>query len=165
MKKILVSLLVLSFASPVFAINEYPKMSRKCRKHPEKCQIQMTTPVKDQQMTLGIVQKDIRIGTSQAEVAAVLGSPNIVTQDAEGKETWIYDKVSSITSYNSSGFGVGAGGLGGGYGSGGFGGGLLNAGYNKNGGTVQSVQKTLTVVIKFDGSNNVANLTYHMSSF
>ena len=50
-------------------------------------------------------------------------------------------KVSSITSYNSSGFGVGLGGIGGGYGSGGFGGGIANIGYNKRGGTVQSVQK------------------------
>ena len=125
----------------------------------------MTTPVQEQQMTLGIVQRDIKIGTSQAEVASVLGSPNIVTQDADGKETWIYDKVSSITSYNSSGFGVGLGGVGGGYGSGGFGGGIANIGYNKRGGTVQSVQKTLTVVLKFDAKGNVANLNYHMSSF
>lgn len=125
----------------------------------------MTTPVQEQQMTLGIVQRDIKIGTSQAEVASVLGSPNIVTQDADGRETWIYDKVSSITSYNSSGFGVGLGGVGGGYGSGGFGGGIANIGYNKRGGTVQSVQKTLTVVLKFDAKGNVANLNYHMSSF
>ena len=112
----------------------------------------MTTPVKEQQMTLGLVQKDIKVGTSQAEVASVLGSPNIVTQDADGNETWIYDKVSSIVSYGSSGFG-------------GFGGGIGNVGYNKNGGTVQTVQKTLTVVLKFDKNNNVASFSYHMSSF
>lgn len=165
MKKLLVSLLVLSIAAPVFAINESPKLSRKCRKHPEKCQVPLTTPVQEQQMTLGIVQRDIKVGTSQADVATALGSPNIVTQDAEGKETWIYDKVSSITSYGSSGFGVGIGGLGGGYGSGGFGGGLANVGYNKNGGTVQSAQKTLTVVLKFDENHNVASFSYHMSSF
>lgn len=164
MKKLLASLLVLGIALPAFAINEQ-KLSRKCRKHPEKCQVQMTTPVQEQQMTLGIVQRDIKIGTSQAEVAAVFGSPNIVTQDADGLETWIYDKVSSITSYNNSGFGVGIGGLGGGYGSDGFGGGLANIGYNKNGGTVQSVKKTLTVVLKFDSTGKVSKLTYHMSTF
>lgn len=164
MKKLLISLLVLGFAIPAFAINE-PQLSRKCRKHPEKCQVPMTTPIQEQQMTLGKVQKDIKVGTSQAEVAAILGSPNIVTQDADGKETWIYDKVSSITSYNSSGFGVGIGGLGGGYGSDGFGGGLLGIGHNRRGGTTQSVQKTLTVVLKFDSNNNVENFTYHMSTF
>lgn len=165
MKKLLISLLVLGITAPVFAIQESPKISRKCRKHPEKCQVELTTPIKEQQMTLGLVQRNIKVGTSQADVAEILGSPNIVTQDANGLETWIYDKVSSITAYGSSGFGVGVGGLGGGYGSGGFGGGLANVGYNKNGGVNQSVQKTLTVVLKFDNNHNVSSFTYHMSAF
>jgi outer membrane protein assembly factor BamE (lipoprotein component of BamABCDE complex) len=162
MKKFIVSMLVLGITVPAFAITESTQVSKKCRKHPEKC---LTTPVQEQQMTLGLVQRDIKVGTSQADVAQILGSPNIVTQDADGNETWIYDKVSSITSYGSSGFGVGIGGFGGGFGSNGGGGGLLNAGYNKNGGTVQSNQKTLTVVLKFDESHNVSSFSYHMSSF
>ena len=166
MKKILALLLIVGITSPAFAINDNPqKLSRKCRKHPEKCQIELTTPIKEQQMTLGAVQKDIKIGTSQADIAVALGSPNIVTQDADGRETWIYDKVSSITSYGSSGFGIGAGGLGSGIGGSGFGGGLGNVSYSKRGGTVQSVQKTLTVVLKFDENKNVHSFTYHMSSF
>lgn len=164
MKKLLISLLVLCIAAPVFAINDAPKVSRKCRKHPEKC-IPLTTPIQEQQMTLGLVQRDIKVGTSQADVAQILGSPNIVTQDADGKETWIYDKVSSITSYGSSGFGVNVGGFGGGFGWNGIGGGMGNVGYNKNGGTVQSNQKTLTVVLKFDNNRNVSSFSYHMSSF
>lgn len=164
MKKLLISLLVLCIAAPVFAINDAPKVSRKCRKHPEKC-IPLTTPIQEQQMTLGLVQRDIKVGTSQADVAQILGSPNIVTQDADGKETWIYDKVSSITSYGSSGFGVNVGGFGGGFGWNGIGGGMSNVGYNKNGGTVQSNQKTLTVVLKFDNNHNVSSFSYHMSSF
>lgn len=164
MKKLLISLLVLCIAAPVFAINDAPKISRKCRKHPEKC-IPLTTPIQEQQMTLGLVQRDIKVGTSQADVAQILGSPNIVTQDADGKETWIYDKVSSITSYGSSGFGVNVGGFGGGFGWNGIGGGMGNVGYNKNGGTVQSNQKTLTVVLKFDNNHNVSSFSYHMSSF
>ena len=164
MKKLLISLLVLCIAAPVFAINDAPKVSRKCRKHPEKC-IPLTTPIQEQQMTLGLVQRDIKVGTSQADVAQILGSPNIVTQDADGKETWIYDKVSSITSYGSSGFGVNVGGFGGGFGWNGIGGGMGNVGYNKNGGTVQSNQKTLTVVLKFNNNHNVSSFSYHMSSF
>ena len=164
MNKVLISLLVLCIAAPVFAINDAPKVSRKCRKHPEKC-IPLTTPIQEQQMTLGLVQRDIKVGTSQADVAQILGSPNIVTQDADGKETWIYDKVSSITSYGSSGFGVNVGGFGGGFGWNGIGGGMGNVGYNKNGGTVQSNQKTLTVVLKFDNNHNVSSFSYHMSSF
>ena len=165
MKKLLISLLVLGIMAPAFAIQESPKVSRKCRKHPEKCQVELTTPIKEQQMTLGLVQRNIKVGTSQADVAEILGSPNIVTQDANGLETWIYDKVSSNTAYGSSGFGVGLGGFGGGYGSGGLGGGLANVGYNKNGGVNQSVQKTLTVVLKFDNNHNVSSFTYHMSAF
>lgn len=164
MKKILVSLLVLGIAAPAFAINEQ-KLSKKCRKHPEKCQPEIITPVQEQQMTLGLVQRDIKVGSSQADVAAILGSPNIVTQDADDNETWIYDKVSSITSYNSSGFGVGLGGLGGGFGGSAFGGGMLNVGHNRQKGAVQTVQKTLTVVLKFDSNHNVSKITYHMSSF
>ena len=164
MKKLLISLLVLCIAAHVFDINDAPKVSRKCRKHPEKC-IPLTTPIQEQQMTLGLVQRDIKVGTSQADVAQILGSPNIVTQDADGKETWIYDKVSSITSYGSSGFGVNVGGFGGGFGWNGIGGGMGNVGYNKNGGTVQSNQKTLTVVLKFDNNHNVSSFSYHMSSF
>lgn len=165
MKKLLISLFVLGIMAPAFAIQENPKVSRKCRKHPEKCQVELTTPIKEQQMTLGLVQRNIKVGTSQTDVAEILGSPNIVTQDADGLETWIYDKVSSITAYGSSGFGVGLGGFGGGYGSGGLGGGLANVGYNKNGGINQSVQKTLTVVLKFDNNHNVSSFTYHMSAF
>lgn len=165
MKKLLISLFLLGIMAPAFAIQESPKVSRKCRKHPEKCQVELTTPIKEQQMTLGLVQRNIKVGTSQTDVAEILGSPNIVTQDADGLETWIYDKVSSITAYGSSGFGVGLGGFGGGYGSGGLGGGLANVGYNKNGGINQSVQKTLTVVLKFDNNHNVSSFTYHMSAF
>jgi hypothetical protein len=66
-------------------------------------------------MTVGIVQKEIRVGMSQADVALALGSPNIVTSDGSGKETWIYDKIASEASYSASSGGVsggvGAGGL------------------------------------------------------
>ena len=42
---------------------------------------------KERDMTVGIVQKEIRVGMSQADVAEALGSPNIVTKDNEGSET------------------------------------------------------------------------------
>src|SRR5512144_3058182 len=65
----------------------------------------------EREMTVGIVQKEIRVGMSQADVAGALGSPNIVTRDSEGKETWIYDKIATEASYSSDR--GGAGGLGG----------------------------------------------------
>lgn len=156
MKKILLLVLVLAFATPSFAVLH----SAKTTKNKE-----IPTPVKEQELTLGIVQKDVRLGSTQEEVALALGSPNIVTRDSDGKDTWIYDKVSSIVSYDRNGFGIGAGGLGGGSGGHGLGGGLLGVGYSKNKGNIQTTQKTLTVVIKFDKSNKVESFTYHMSKF
>lgn len=182
MKKIfIITCLLIAANVPSYAILETPdynsmlskeqyklekaklKYQLKCQKNPAKCA--PTTPVAEQTMTLGIVQKEIKLGTSQDVVAMALGSPNIVTQDSDGKETWIYDKVASITSYNSSGFGIGAGGVGGGGGFNGGGGGILGVGYQKNQGVAQTTQKTLTVVIKFNKQNNVESFTYHMSKF
>ncbi|MDD3435512.1 MAG: hypothetical protein PHC64_00010 [Candidatus Gastranaerophilales bacterium] len=154
-QKIFSILLCLSMSLPVCAA----KLEGNVKKQT------IPTPVQEQEMTLGNVQRQIKIGTSQDEVALALGSPNIVTRDSDGKDTWIYDKVASITSYSDSGFGVGAagGGLGGGINGGG--GGILGIGYKKNKGQIQSVQKTLTVVIKFDKTNKVESFTYHMSKF
>ena len=44
---------------------------------------------REREMTLGAVQKEIRRGLSQADVAEALGSPNIVTRDSAGHETEI----------------------------------------------------------------------------
>lgn len=139
-KKILSLAIALTFAMPSFAILHSAKVTKNK---------QIPTPVQEQDLTLGVVQKDVKIGSTQDEVAIALGSPNIVTQDADGKETWIYDKVSSISSYDEKGFGIG----------------LIVVGYAKAKGSQQSVQKTLTVVIKFDKNNRVDSFTYHMTKF
>lgn len=120
---------------------------------------------KGREMTVGIVQKEIRVGMSQADVATALGSPNIVTKDSTGKETWIYDKIATEASYSSD-----TGGVSGTVGGGGFAGpalllGGVGAGYSKGAGASSSTQKTLTVVIKFDQNNNVESFTYHTSTF
>lgn len=184
MKKILALSCVITFMLPVFAIEDVDlkmqkeqqkyqlkveKIRRKqelqCMKHPESCK---TNPVKETNLTIGVAQKNIKIGTSQDEVAMALGSPNIVTVDSDGYDTWIYDKVASVTSYNNSGFSVGLLGGGGATGVGGTtlggGGGLINASYGRNSGGVQSNQKTLTIVIKFT-NQKVSSFKYHMSSF
>jgi outer membrane protein assembly factor BamE (lipoprotein component of BamABCDE complex) len=108
-------------------------------------------------ITVGTVQKEIKIGMSAAEVAGALGSPNIVTTDEERRETWIYDKISSEVSYSkSSGTVVGLifGSSGGGLGAG-----------STSSGAEASSQRTLTVIIKFDDSNMVRDFSYHTSRF
>jgi outer membrane protein assembly factor BamE (lipoprotein component of BamABCDE complex) len=106
-------------------------------------------PPREQELTVGLVQKEIRQGMSQAEVAEALGSPNIVTKDAEGHETWIYDKIATEATTRSSGMG----------------GTILILSGSRSSSTSLSTQKTLTVVIKFDGEGKVTRFSYHASKF
>lgn len=118
----------------------------------------------DRQMTVGIVQKEIKKGMSQADVATALGSPNIVSKDKEGVETWIYDKIATEVSYSGSSIGGGAGGLLIGIGSGV--GGALGGGLSgeKAAGAAAQTQRTLTVIIKFK-EGLVHDFSYHSSKF
>ena len=126
---------------------------------------QQTHGAQERQMTVGTVQKEIRKGMSGAEVAEVLGSPNIVTTDAEGREVWIYDKISTDVTYSrSSGGGIIGlliGGVSGDVLAGGGGGGSVN----KSAGAESTTQRTLTVVIKFDENKRVRDFAYHSSRF
>jgi len=119
----------------------------------------------DREFTLGIVQKRISRGMSQASVAESLGSPNIVTKDETGSETWIYDKIATEASYSTdSGGATGLAGAGGNVGSALLLGGLLGS-YEKSAGASASTQRTLTVVIKFDDRQAVKDFSYHSSKF
>jgi hypothetical protein len=111
--------------------------------------------------TLGVVQKALRPGLSQAEVAERLGSPNIVTRGADGREAWVYDKVS--TEVEASRRSVGVGGLG--SGAGGSFLGLLGVGAGRSVEKATSSQRTLTVVIRFSAANAVEAFTWHESRF
>jgi hypothetical protein len=113
------------------------------------------------EFTLGVVQKELRPGLSQADVAERLGSPNILTRDADGREAWIYDRVSSEV--EASGGGVGVGGLGSGAGS--TFAGILGIAAGKRSEKAKSSQKTLTVVIRFSAAGAVESYTWHTSRF
>lgn len=114
----------------------------------------------EQKLTLGLAQKEIKDGMSEADVAKALGSPNMVTKDKDGVVTWIYDKVSTDYAYSSSSggvssliFGVGGGVLGGAGGS-----------ANRSSGASSRTQRTLTIIIKFANSA-VKEFTYNATSF
>ena len=100
-------------------------------------------------ITVGTVQREIRIGMSAAEVAGVLGSPNIVTTDENRRETWIYDKISTDRVYSTRSGGVFA---------------LIINVYQSAGSTSTS-QRTLTIIIKFDKDMKVRDFAYHTSRF
>ena len=118
-------------------------------------------------VSVGTVQRQIRVGMSGAEVARVLGSPNIVTTDDQRREVWVYDKISTTNVYSTS---AGSASL-----SGGTALGLLavpalvigsfNAQSNGSAGASSTSQKTFTVIIKYDEAGRVRDFAYHTSRF
>lgn len=102
-----------------------------------------------EQLTLGKVQGEIKKGMSSAAVVEVLGSPNMVTTDDEQREVWVYDKVSTerIEATQSN------------YGT------LIilgsRASYNKS----KTVQRTLTIIVKFDDERKVREYGYNYTQF
>lgn len=114
-------------------------------------------------LTVGRVQREIRIGMSGAEVAAVLGAPNIVSTDELRREVWIYDRVATETVYSDSSGGLATlvlGGLGGGGVLAGGAGGVAGSA-----GARSTTQRTITVIIKFDENKRVRDFAYHTSRF
>lgn len=97
-------------------------------------------------LTVGKVQKEIRVGMASADVVGVLGSPNMVSTDDERREVWVYDKVASEVVYSDSNAGLK----------------FLTSG---NSGAASTTQRTLTVVIKFDKDGKVRDFAYHTSQF
>ncbi len=120
---------------------------------------------KGDRITVGQVQREIRVGMSGGEVAEVLGSPNIVSTDENGDEVWIYDKISTDRVFSQSSGGVSAVILGGGI----IGSALLGGGagpsVNQAAGASSTQQRTLTVIIKFNKAKKVRDFAYHTSRF
>lgn len=112
-------------------------------------------------ITVGKVQREIRVGMSSAEVIQVLGSPNIVSTDEQRRENWVYDKIATDTAHSSSEGGVNSLVLGlAGSAVGGVGG-----GFSSSSGARSTSQRTLTIVVKFDSSSRVRDFAYHTSRF
>ena len=110
-----------------------------------------------ERVTVGKVQKEIRVGMSGAEVVETLGSPNVVSTDEERREVWLYDKISTEYVQSSSSGGVT------GLILGPVGGALL--GGSASAGAASTSQRTFTVIIKFDDAGKVRDFSYHTSRF
>ena len=100
-------------------------------------------------LTLGKVQREIRVGMPSSEVVEILGSPNVVSTDEERREVWVYDKISTVTAYSTNQNGIN----------------LLILGSAASSGAVATNQKTLTIIIKYDKDGKVRDFAYHNSSF
>jgi outer membrane protein assembly factor BamE (lipoprotein component of BamABCDE complex) len=112
-------------------------------------------------ISVGKVQREIRVGMSSAEVVEVLGSPNMVTTDEKRREVWVYDKISTETVYSSSSGGVSSLILG----WGGSVAGGVAPNVSQSAGAKSTSQRTLTIILKFDSNNNLRDFAYHASSF
>ena len=112
-------------------------------------------------LTLGRVQKEIRVGMTGAEVAAALGSPNIVTTDEQRREVWIYDRMATESAYSDGHGGL----LGLIFGTSGNAGAAGAAGYAQSGGARATSQRSITVIVKYDGESKVREFTYRTARF
>ena len=134
MKKMLIAVIALVFASGCSSASSQMK--------------QVKSDAGDR-VTVGKVQREIRIGMPSAAVIEVLGSPNVVSTDENRLEVWVYDKIATDVAYSNSGGGVW----------------LIILGAGSDAGARSTSQRTLTIVIKFDADKKVRDFAYHSSSF
>lgn len=100
-------------------------------------------------LTVGKVQREIRVGMTNAEVAEVLGSPNIVSTDEQRREVWVYDKIATDRAYSTNSGGAT----------------ILILGASGGSGASSTSQRTLTVIVKFEKDGRVRDFAYHQSKF
>ena len=107
----------------------------------------------NRELTVGLVQREIKEGSPAEEVIRTLGSPNIVKTDAEGLEVWVYDRFSSERvrrSFAATLLDISDSSLG-----------LFQGSSSKE----QSSVASLTVILNFDKNSNVSGVAYHRSKF
>ena len=107
------------------------------------------SPDSEKTLSVGKVQREIKVGMSGGQVAEILGSPNIVSTDENRQEVWVYDKISTEQAYSRSEGGMS----------------LLLIGGGSGAGARSTNQRTLTIIIKFDKNGKVRDFAYHRSSF
>jgi outer membrane protein assembly factor BamE (lipoprotein component of BamABCDE complex) len=106
-------------------------------------------PQPAEQLTVGKVQGEIKVGMDAASVAQILGSPNIVTTDEQRREVWIYDKVSSDRVDTArSGYAT-----------------IIILGGSRSTSSSSTTQRTLTIIIKYDEQKKVRDFAYNYSQF
>jgi len=105
--------------------------------------------IKEERLTVGRVQGEVKVGMSAAHVAELLGSPNIVTTDDKRREVWIYDKVSTDRVDTASSSYAG----------------LIILGTNSSDRSSSQRQRTLTIIIKYDEEKKVRDFAYNSTQF
>ncbi len=93
--------------------------------------------IETSKITLGNVQMVVKKGASNADVIGALSSPNIVTTNNDGTETWVYDKI--MTEAESA--------------------------IGSNSSVSVRSTRTMIVVIKFDKASRVETVQYRQTSY
>jgi len=105
--------------------------------------------IKEDRLTVGKVQGEIKVGMPASQVAELLGSPNIVTTDEKRREVWMYDKVSTDrVDTSSSSYGT-----------------LIILGGISRDSSSSQRQRTLTIIIKYDEEKKVRDFAYNYTQF
>ncbi len=109
-------------------------------------------PVSDRnsQLTQGNVQLTVQVGeTTKAEILESFGAPNVTTRDGSGKEVWTYQRSAQATqSASKSGSWT-----------------VLLAGYSSRSSGFESSSRMITLIIKFDANDIVADFSSRTSNF
>lgn len=109
-------------------------------------------PVSDRnsKLTQGNVQMSVKVGqTTKAEVLENFGSPNITTRDGSGKEVWTYQRSAQVQESSSkSGYWT-----------------ILLAGQSGSSSGFQTSSRMITLIIKFDSKDVVADFKSRTSNF
>ena len=105
---------------------------------------------KNSRLTQGNVQLSIQVGTTtKAEVLENFGSPNITTRDGNGKEVWTYQRSAQVAQ-SSSKYGYWT---------------ILLAGQLGKSSGFESSSRMITLIIKFDSNDVVADFRSRTSNF
>ncbi|UVT16654.1 MAG: hypothetical protein H8K04_03585 [Nitrospira sp.] len=105
--------------------------------------------IKEDRLTVGKVQGEVKVGMPASQVAELLGSPNIVTTDEKRREVWIYDKVSTDrVDTASSSFAS-----------------IIILGTTSRDSSSSQRQRTLTIIIKYDEEKKVRDFAYNSTQF
>ena len=100
-----------------------------------------------QRLAVGAAQM-LKVGATSERVIELLGTPNVVSNNEDGMETWVYDKVSKEMEIVRSSDG----------------GWFFTP--NRQQSTVRiEDERTLIVVIKFDKDQRVSNVRYRQTSY
>ena len=101
-------------------------------------------------LTQGNVQMNLQVGkTTKANVLETFGSPNITTRDDTGREVWTYQRQAQVTQSSSQS----------GYWS------LILAGKSGSAEGFESTYRMMTLIIKFDDRDRVADFKSRTVNF